>query len=59
MFEQQLSQALAVEGLSQEEVLTALETPKDAKLGDISLPCFKFAKTLRQAPPMIAAKLLP
>ena len=59
MFEQQLAKALAVEGLTENDVLLALETPKESKLGDISLPCFKFAKTLRQAPPMIAAKLLP
>ena len=43
MFEQELSKALAVEGLSQDEVFGALETPKDSKLGDVSLPCFKFA----------------
>ncbi len=59
MYEKQLAAALAVEGLTENEVLQALETPKEPKLGDISLPCFKFAKTLRQAPPAIAAKLLP
>jgi len=59
MFEKQLAKALAVEGLSENDVFQALETPKESKLGDISLPCFKFAKTMRQAPPMIAAKLLP
>lgn len=59
MFEKELSQALAVEGLTQSDVYDALETPKEGKLGDISLPCFKFAKAMRCAPPVIAQKLLP
>ncbi len=59
MFEIELSKALAVEGLSEDDVLGALETPKEAKLGDICLPCFKFARTMRLAPPLIAQKLLP
>lgn len=59
MFENELAKALSVEGLSEEEVFNALEVPKEAKLGDICLPCFKFARTLRTAPPVIAQKLLP
>lgn len=34
-----------------------LEYPPDDKLGDLSLPCFKLSKTLRKAPPAIAAAL--
>ncbi len=59
MFELELSKALAVEGLSENDVLEALEKPKEAKLGDMCLPCFKFARSLRLAPPAIAAKLQP
>lgn len=59
MFEKELSQALAVEGLSAQDVENALETPKDATLGDVCLPCFKFARSMRLAPPMSANKLLP
>ena len=59
MFEKELAQALAVEGLSAQDIENALETPKDATLGDVCLPCFKFARTMRIAPPMIANKLLP
>lgn len=59
MFEKELSIALAVEGLQESDVLCALETPKESKLGDICLPCFKFARTMRLAPPVIATKLLP
>lgn len=59
MFEKELSNALAVDGLTSQDVENALETPKEAKLGDICLPCFKFARTMHIAPPAIAQKLLP
>ena len=42
-------------GLSADDV--KLERPRDAKLGDLAFPCFPLAKTLRQAPPKIAAEL--
>lgn len=54
MFEKELSEAILVEGITKEEVENALETPKDIKMGDICLPCFKFSKNLRMAPPAIA-----
>ncbi len=59
MFEKEISVALAVEGLSEQDVYSALEVPKEAKLGDLCLPCFKFSRALRQAPPAIASKLAP
>lgn len=31
-----------------------LEYPPDAKMGDLALPCFQFAKVMRRAPKMIA-----
>lgn len=40
-----------------EELESYFETPADSKNGDISLPCFRLAKTLRAAPPLIAAKI--
>ena len=39
------------------DLMAMLETPPDKKLGDYALPCFRLAKTLRKAPPMIAAAL--
>jgi len=35
-----------------------LETPRDGKMGDFAFPCFVLAKTLKKAPPMIAAGLV-
>lgn len=40
------------------ELEEMLEIPPDANMGDYALPCFKLAKTLRMAPPKIAADLL-
>ena len=44
--------------LSASELEEMLEIPPDANMGDYALPCFKLAKTLRMAPPKIAADLL-
>ncbi|WP_312653018.1 arginine--tRNA ligase [Aminipila sp.] len=44
----------AVEGISLEEVMSMVEVPTDTKMGDYAFPCFKLAKTLRKAPPLIA-----
>ncbi|MFV0518502.1 MAG: arginine--tRNA ligase [Aminipila sp.] len=43
-----------VDGLSIEEVMEMIEVPADTKMGDYAFPCFKLAKTLRKAPPLIA-----
>ena len=43
-----------VEGLEKEEILGMIETPADSKMGDYAFPCFKLAKILRKAPPIIA-----
>lgn len=34
-----------------------LEKPKDTKMGDFALPCFRFAKALGHPPPVVAEKL--
>ena len=43
--------------LPEEELLSLLETPKNADMGDIAFPCFKLSKLLRKAPNAIAAEL--
>ena len=47
----------SVEALDLDTVYGLLEYPPDEKLGDVSLPCFKLSKTMRKAPPAIAAEL--
>ncbi|MCH2534560.1 MAG: arginine--tRNA ligase [Bdellovibrionales bacterium] len=40
--------------LSENEILSLLEIPKNEKMGDIAFPCFSFAKLLRKSPVQIA-----
>ena len=40
-----------------EEIAGFLEIPPEREMGDYAFPCFRLAKALRAAPPMIAAKL--
>lgn len=55
-----LSQAAASLGatLTPDEVARTLSTPPDRTLGDLAWPAFPLAKTLRKAPPVIAAELV-
>ncbi len=52
-----------IAGLLNHEELTAealssfIEKPTDSSMGDLALPCFRLAKTLRSAPPKIASEL--
>ena len=43
-----------VEGLDREDIKDMIETPADSRMGDYAFPCFKLAKILRKAPPVIA-----
>lgn len=43
-----------IEGLEAAEIREMIETPADSSMGDYALPCFKLARVLRKAPPMIA-----
>ena len=44
--------------LSADEIAGLLELPPDSAMGDYAFPCFKLARSLRKAPPMIAAELV-
>ena len=39
------------------EILPMLEYPPDKQMGDLALPCFRFAKILRKAPAVIATQI--
>ena len=43
--------------LNEEELENYLEIPPDTKMGDYAFPCFKLAKTLKKAPPIIATEI--
>lgn len=42
---------------TQDQLLTLMETPPEASMGDFALPCFAFAKVLRKNPKLIAEEL--
>lgn len=46
-----------VTGIDYKELETYIEIPPNSDLGDYAFPCFKLAKTLRKAPPVIAAEI--
>ena len=43
--------------IDEKELETYIETPKDTKNGDYSFPCFRLAKELKKAPPVIANEI--
>ncbi len=50
--------AAADENIDAELVYGAMETPPDRRMGDLAFPCFRLARTLRKAPPAIAAGIM-
>ncbi len=46
-----------IEGLEAGEIMSMIEKPADSKMGDYAFPCFKLAKVLRKAPPLIAKSI--
>ena len=55
--EDALNRAFGQAPLTAAEIGQALEVPPDPSLGDYAFPCFRLAKGLRMAPPMIAERL--
>lgn len=50
--------ALLTEGAATaEEIASLLEYPPDPAMGDLALPCFRFAKAMRRPPAVIASTL--
>ena len=53
-YKKHIATKLANELISIQEIQDLLVVPPEIEMGDLSLPCFKFAKALRKAPVMIA-----
>lgn len=51
------NQISKVTQIDEKELETYIETPKDTKNGDYSFPCFRLAKELKKAPPVIANEI--
>lgn len=58
-YKQLIAETIApcVEELEVSEIREMIEVPADNKMGDYAFPCFKLAKLLRKAPPMIAKSI--
>lgn len=58
-FKEEIGKLIAeqVDGLTLEEVQSMIEVPQDTKMGDYAFPCFKLAKLMRKAPPLIAKNI--
>ena len=51
------TQISKVTNINEEELQTYIEIPKDTKNGDYAFPCFRLAKELKKAPPVIANEI--
>ena len=52
-----LETAFGEKSLTADAIAPVIEIPPDTAMGDYAFPCFRLAKTLRKAPPMIADAL--
>lgn len=52
-----IAEKLSAFGVPVDEIAGAIAVPPDKTMGDYALPCFKFAKTMRKSPVMIANEL--
>ena len=46
-----------IPNIEKKEIESYIEIPKDENMGDYAFPCFKLAKTLHKAPPLIAQEI--
>lgn len=57
-FKQKIAEAVGkATNLNENELETYIESPKDSKNGDYAFPCFRLAKELKKAPPIIASEI--
>lgn len=57
-FKENIAQKISeVTNIDKEELKTYIEIPPNSDLGDYAFPCFKLAKSLRKAPPIIASEI--
>ena len=56
-YKKYIAEKLQIDGVSSTELYEMLALPPNTEMGDYALPCFKFAKTFRKSPVMIAEEL--
>ena len=50
-------QIAKITNLDTEEIQKYIEIPPNSEMGDYTFPCFRLAKELKKAPPMIAQEI--
>lgn len=56
-YKKPIAEAIELDGVTTEEIYSSLAPTPDLSRGDLCLPCFKFSRALRLAPPAIAQKI--
>ncbi|MGN1270219.1 MAG: arginine--tRNA ligase [Clostridia bacterium] len=57
-FKQKIAEQISkITNIVVEEIVQYIEVPTDEKMGNFSFPCFKLAKELKKAPPVIAQEI--
>lgn len=54
---QMISDLINIDGIEKKEIIDSITVPAEIRMGDYSLPCFKFAKVMRKSPVVIANEL--
>lgn len=58
-FKEEIAKLIAAEvtELELSDIQSMIEIPQDSKMGDYAFPCFRLAKIMRKAPPLIAKNI--
>ena len=57
-FKKEIAKAISdATNIEEKEIKSYIEVPKDTSNGDYAFPCFRLAKTLKKAPPIIAEEI--
>ncbi len=54
----EIAKLIKIDGVSFDEILSLVVAAKDSALADFAFPCFKFAKTLRKSPVIVAKEIV-
>ncbi len=56
-YKKYIAKLIKIDGVSADEIESAISLPPNTEMGDYALPCFKFAKIMRKSPVAIAQEL--
>ena len=49
-YKKHIAERINIYGVDADEIYSSIALPPNSEMGDYALPCFKFAKILRQSP---------